>query len=228
METKEIIRKNVQVALLPLAIMVILTGCTNESSNPEWVSVELTKMNVIYLGVDNPVIIASSNHKGDMLEVTIDNGTITGTNDNIMIRPEKAGKATIKISSNGDIIGEKTLRVLSLPNPTAGIKAEVDGQTKFMIKDGISLKTLLETDEVHAELKDFLWDAEFKVVSFNLVVTNRGITKVEKSASNQFTEGQKDLLKTTGPGQIIILEDVNAIGPDGLIRKLNDITLKIM
>lgn len=226
--TKEKIRKIVQLALLPFTIMVIMTGCTNESSGPEWVAAELTNMNVIYVGVDNPLIVASSNHKVDLLQVSTDNGTILGADGRYMIRPVKPGKAKLSISAKGEFIGEKKLRVLSLPDPTAGVIVEIDGQAKFIKKGEISIVDLLEIDGIKAEIRGFLWDVDFKIVSFYFnVIGFKGISIIEKSDSNLFTDKQKDLMRRMRPGQVVKIEEINAIGPDGLIRTLNDITLEI-
>ena len=226
---KKNINKSLQVAVLVLATLVIMTGCANESSNPEWVSAELSYMNVVYVGINNPLIIAASNHRGDELEVSIDNGKVAGSDGKYMISPSKAGTAKLTISANGKIIGEKLLRALSLPDPHAGVHVDLDGKTVFVNKAVLTLKELFEIDDIRVELRDFLVDVEFEVVSFNMVVTDiKGITMVIKSDSNQVTEEQKNLIRRLRPSHTVFIEDIYAIGPDGLKRKLNDISLKIV
>ena len=221
--------KCLQLAIILVASTLIMSTCSNESSNPEWISVELSNLNVVYVGVDNPLILAASNHKGSVLEVSTDNGKITGANGSFMLSPAKAGKVVLTISANGAVLGEKHLRALSLPNPTAGVYVDQDGQEVFLQKGEITLKALLGIDEIKAELRDFLWDVDFKVNSFWLSNTGKsGITVIEKSEASTFTEGQMNIIKRWRPGSVVFIEDIYAIGPDGLSRQLNDIKLKIV
>ena len=226
---KKHIKKSLQLAGIVFASLVIMTGCANQSSNPEWVSAELSYMNVVYVGVDNPLIIAASDHRGNELEVSIDNGKVVGSDGEYMISPAKAGTAKLTISAGGKLIGEKNLRALSLPDPPAGVYVDLDGKKVFVQKAVLTLEELIEIDDIRAELTDFLWDVEYEVVSFNMVVTDiKGITMVLKSDSNQITEEQKNLIKRLRPVNTVLIEDIYAIGPDGLKRKLNDISLKIV
>jgi gliding motility-associated protein GldM len=222
-------RKLIKAVLLPFAAMVLLTGCSTSSSNPAMVSAELTKMNVIYMGVDNPVFIVSSNHNPGELEVSINNGSIVGADGEYMIRPTEEGKAILTISAEGDSLDTKILRALSLPDPSAGIMIKVDDQTKFIAGGYISLKNLVETDKIHADLSDFLFEVEFNIVSFQLnVIGTSGINIIEDSDSNHVTDRQKELLRRMHPGQRVFIEDIYAIGPDGLERQLNNLTFKII
>src|SRR5210317_2174697 len=98
---KKQLKKSLQLAGMVLATLVIMTGCANESSNPEWISAELSYLNVVYVGVDNPLVIAASDHRGNELEVSIDNGKVAGSDGKYMISPAKAGTAKLTISANG-------------------------------------------------------------------------------------------------------------------------------
>ena len=60
--------------------------------------VSATKMNVLYIGVDNPIDIAVAGKKSNELEVKIDNGIIIGSNGKFIAKPVKVGKAVITAS----------------------------------------------------------------------------------------------------------------------------------
>jgi len=54
-----------------------------------------------------------------------------------------------------------------------------------------------------------------------------GIPKIERSESDKFTAKQIKMIRNMRSGQRVYMEDIQAIGPDGAIRYLNVIFLKI-
>jgi hypothetical protein len=50
---------------------------------------------VLYIGLDNPIKIVVPGVKKDLMEVSIDQGTIIGESGNYIIRPVKSGNTTI-------------------------------------------------------------------------------------------------------------------------------------
>ena len=56
------------------------------------------KMNVFYIGVDNPISVAVPGIASDKLRVTVNNGTITGSNGKYIV---KVGNTTETCGSGG-------------------------------------------------------------------------------------------------------------------------------
>ncbi|MCK7528818.1 MAG: hypothetical protein MZV64_70330 [Ignavibacteriales bacterium] len=47
-------------------------ACTNKGNQARWLlAISLTKMNVLYVGVDNPVVVAVSGYTSDEIEVSV-------------------------------------------------------------------------------------------------------------------------------------------------------------
>ena len=228
--TKRHSKKHFLTACIPWAVMVVLTICTmSESSAQSQVACELTKMNVVYVGVDNPVLIAASDYSVNDLEMAITNGQINGIAGKYIIRPAKPGKVELTIKADGKVLGTRTFRALQTPDPQACAVLKADGKEKCIRKGEITLKQLLAIDRVHADIHDFLFDVQFKVVEFTVNVSrDDGLIVIEKSASNLVTEQQKKLFKTMNSGQKVLFEDIKAMSPDGSVRDLNDIVLKVL
>ena len=55
--------------------------------------------------------IAASGYAASDLDVSIDNGTITGSNGSYTVRPDHPGSATITLSSKGKDIQKTEFRV---------------------------------------------------------------------------------------------------------------------
>jgi len=229
---KELIQKNLLLTLaLGSAVIILLFGVscseTQKESNSV-VAVELVKMNVLYLGVQNPVKIAASGYKPSELTVTIDNGTITGTDGEYNISPKEVGKALLTVSFKEKEIQKTEFRVKLVPDPVAAVKVNTEKGTEYISSGYISKKDLLSSEGLSVELRNFDFDLKFEVVSFVLSVNiPGGFTYSEKSESYLFTEKQIEQINRKTVDQKIYIEDVIAKGPDGAKRKLNSLLLTL-
>ena len=55
------------------------------------IAVELTAMNVVYVGVENPLLISCSGIKSSELKVMVTNGKIKGSDGRYMVSPARTG-----------------------------------------------------------------------------------------------------------------------------------------
>lgn len=223
--TKRIKRK--ALVLIPASIFLFLgVACVNgpkEENSKIVAAVAPTKMNVLYLGIDNPVTIAVSGYKSSEIDVEIldDAGNISGTNGEYMITPNKPGKLTLAVKADGNIVQETVFRVKGLPDPVAMVNRQKGGE--------IDKNTLLEQKEVFAFMERFDFDLNFEVVSFIVSHTNSdGFFKSVTSNSNNITEEQKELINNAVIGSRINFEDIKAKGPDGNIKMLSPIVFEIV
>jgi hypothetical protein len=106
-------------ALVPAVTLLFFgTGCVKkQDKSGSVVAVELVKMNVLYVGVGNPVKISASGFKPSELIVTIDNGTVTGGNGDYIVNVKEEGNATITISCGDTEIRKNQYRVKTVPDP---------------------------------------------------------------------------------------------------------------
>lgn len=210
--------------LFPFTVFLLLiVGCgngskdSNKTSNENaTIAVEAVKMNVLYLGVENPVNIAASGIDPTRIDVNFDNGRISRNGDQYLIAPDRTGKATLNVLKDGVEFGSKEFRVLDLPNPQDFLV--IDG--KEYSSGDIKITDLAKANAIKAEIPDFLFDVDFKITGFQVNLVSNGITVIEGSESESFTAAQQDLLKRVGQGQKVTIDEISAIGPDGLTRKL--------
>ncbi|MCF8346138.1 MAG: gliding motility protein GldM [Bacteroidales bacterium] len=187
-----------------------------------------TKMNVFYRGVDNPVSISASGVTESAVKPVISDGTILKVSPgNYIVQPgprETSSKISVYADVEGkdSFMGEMNFRVLNLPTPTAIVKGLPAG-SGFM-----SLSNLTRLQKVEAVADEFLFEVEFTVTGFKVnVIGAGGINKIEESNSAEFTNAQKDIFRSMRAGQRVFIEDIEATGPDGVKRILNNITIKI-
>jgi gliding motility-associated protein GldM len=217
-------------AIIPLSIILFLgIGCVNgQRSGDENVvaAISPTRMNVMYIGVDNPVRIAVSGYKTSEIEVSVpENGKITGTNGDYVVRPEKPGNLFIEVLHKSKLIQKTEFRVKIVPDPVAAV---VIG-SKAILNGEISKKDLLKAGGIVAYMRNFDFDLNFEVESFVLSVTvpNSTTVREEISQSKKFSPAQVALIESLIKNQKLIIEDIVVVGPDGVKRKLSPIVLSI-
>lgn len=182
------------------------------------VVVSATKMNVFYLGVENPVDISVPGVTPDKIYPTMTNGSISRKPPYI-VRPKRPGNAwvIVKADVNGETkeVGKKEFRVKTVPDPVAKIADRKGGM--------INKNLLLASIGVVAEMENFDFDLKFTVTEFTVSATVQGFVRDSKSNNYKLTSEQKNLIRNLSRSQKIYIENIKAIGPDGSVRPLSTI-----
>ncbi len=187
-------------------------------------TVSLTKMNILYAGLPNPVSISVPGMSSRDISATMQNGRIERTADGFLAYPEKVGvKAYIIVSATVDKVvkqmGSYEFRVKKVQNPIATV-AE-----KF---EGIITKGDLEAEQgVFASIPDFEFDLKFQVLSFTVSVTKGGFVEERSTTGARFSQEQRDLFKGLAHGARLHIEKIIAKGDDGFTRNLSPISFQI-
>jgi len=188
-----------------------------------------TKMNVLYLGVPNPIRVSVPGVASENLVVTLSNGRIEKSGDDYLAYPSKldaTSKSTsisvsARFGSETRPMGSMDFRVKEVPPPTATIGGKNGGNIKK--------EELLSENGIFADLKDFDFDLKFKVTQFDITLSGAGgYVKTFSSKDNKFTSEQRDQFGKLGQGSIIYIDNIMAKGDDGQpARPLSPISFKI-
>lgn len=183
-----------------------------------------TKMNVFYLGVDNPVSISVAGVPADKVTATITNGLIKKSGNSYIVNPGTVGSATVNVSAEIDgkkrQMGAMDFRVKRIPPPVPVVGAGRKGGP-------IERNVLLVEQGVFALLENFEFEATYKVISFTLSANVRGFNQDAPSTSNRITEQQKSIIKQVDKGARVYFNDIKAVGPDGRTVDLSTLVFKI-
>jgi len=194
--------------------------------------VSADNMNVLYIGIDNPVSIAVPGIPNDKLKVTISNGIITGSDGKYIVNVHNVAETIIEVSAEikpGEIkkFGTSTFRVKRMPNPTPVIGNTINNNGRAIM----SKEELLKNPEVTVSM-NLPFDLKFEVVSFTLTYSvDRGTEKdlVSLTANgNKFTQGMIDAINKLPKDSKIYIEEIYVNGPDGVVRQLPSIAIKLM
>jgi gliding motility-associated protein GldM len=181
------------------------------------------KMNVLYIGVPNPVSISAPGIAKGNLIVSMTGGSISGSGDHYTANVTTAGTATVNVSgevSKGKVmvLGSTLFRVKRIPDPKAEFAGKSGGTT--------STANIKAQDALFAKLENFEFDAKFNVTRFTLLVVKPRQDPLSFSGTgNQLTSAMHTVLSSITPGSTVVFKDIVAVGPDGTQRGLDNIVL---
>lgn len=181
------------------------------------VAVSATKMNVFYLGVDNPIDVSVAGVPPDAVSISVTNGTYVKRRGGYIVKPRRPGNSFVIVSAEIDgkkrQVGRSEFRVKTVPDPSASVADK---------KGGPINQNLLEKQiGVAAKMpEDFDFDLSFRVTKFKVSANVGGFFKEIETRGYKFTREQKNLIKSLGRGDRVWIEEIEAVGPDGIPRKL--------
>ncbi|AXY77245.1 gliding motility protein GldM [Paraflavitalea soli] len=176
---------------------------------PSGASVFLQKMNVLYVGVENPLTISGGSVGSEKVSVSFSGGVpvVKSGGDNYSIKPKAPGMAEITVNANGKPF-KFPMRVKFLPPPTAFVGAKKGGN--------ISSAELKAIGAVIAKL-DSDFEAPYKVVSYRVGAVGGPIQIYDEKVNtgNRWAGGAEALISRAGPGTRVFFDQINVVGPDG-------------
>jgi len=194
------------------------------------VVVSATAMNVLYVGIENPINISVPGVGSNAISASMSNGTIgrgrlEGYRGEWIAKPTTPGQDA-SISVSAVVNGERQrfpsipFRVQTIPPPVAKFAG--------IIADGtVSKAEALAQQGVFAEQPDFLFDLDYTVTKFTMTITQRGFDRVAASTNNRVTPQQRELIQALNRGQKLYVTDIWARGPDGANTKIPPAILTI-
>jgi gliding motility-associated protein GldM len=190
-------------------------------------TVSATKMNVFYIGVDNPVSISVPGVPTEKVKPTISLGNLkrdaSGKDWIVTIGKEAQGKKVMISVSAGDGTKTKSMggvefRVKRVPDPIAMVGN---------MNEGLIARDILLVSPVIPKMPaDFDFELNFTINSFDFGTIEAGDWKSVTVTGMQFNDAAKRMIRNAKSGQKIFIENISAKGPDGN-RKLSSISLKI-
>lgn len=187
------------------------------------VAVSAEKMNVFYIGVDNPVAVSAAGISTNDLTVSISGsgGKIrrTGTGRYI-VNVDKPGECTINVSGGG-MRDTKPFRVKRIPDPVARLSKSSGGEIgngEFKAQGGVG-----------AFLDNFDFDATCQIQGFNLTyVASRQDPVTSVNAGARYNDQSRRLVNLAKPGDIFYYDNVKARCPGDIAgREINSMVFRI-
>lgn len=183
------------------------------------------KMNVLYIGVTNPISVSAPGTPTDKINVSMSGGggRLSGSGGKYNVTVSSPGTARIAVSAEvapgkTQTLSTTEFRVKRIPDPIA----------KFGGKTGGNMATvaLKAQHAVFATLENFDFDAKFKVTKFSMIIAKpRADAIVLSTNGGNLSSAMKTALNGIVPGTRVIFDNIIAVGPDGSPRQLNAVAL---
>lgn len=186
-------------------------------------TISATKMNVFYLGVDNPVDISAPGVAKDQISASISNGSISKTAQGWVVKPGRVGKANVSVTAEIDgrrqNMGSMEFRVKKIPTPIA----EVAGKNSGSVPKGQLAGTL----GIIAKMENFEFDVRVVVHSYKFVyVQANGLSREVDVSGPRFNETVQNVLRNLPNGSRVTFQDIKVRMPDGELRTLSPVVIK--
>lgn len=185
------------------------------------------KMNVFYIGVDNPVSVSAPGFQPQQITPSISSGTITSRGE--------AGKYTVRVSEAGDVkitltgkkdgdvsrIGSADFRVKRIPDPNI-----YAGNRKSGVIGAGELRALTG---IYAKADGFDFDVRFEIIGFEFTYkkARQNQLRIIENRGTLFNPEIKDILKNVSAGDQVWLDNIRVKSPDNTTRVAN-MSLKVI
>ena len=183
-----------------------------------------TKMNVFYIGVENPVSISVPGSP-EKVTPSISAGRIRAEGDNWMVYdlPKGTREAVITVSAvfsgKAKNMGSSTFRLKTVPDPLGTIGGKSDGV--------VSKSILLASPYLVAEMPAwFDFDLKYSVISYTFVTEVGGYISDIPVQGNRLTPEITKIIQDAKKNKRIWFEDITVRGPEG-DRNISSLSLKI-
>lgn len=183
-------------------------------------------MRVFYRGLDNPVSVSVPGYKPEQVHASISRGRLTGSKGKYVAKVGKGRKTTIRVSvktkDGMKSVGSEEFRIKPVPKPIAYFGSKASGS--------ISPGEIKTVNFIIARLgESFVFEGvKYKVDSYKFIYQpRRGNAKMDEGRGPRLTRRMKGMLSNPQKGDMIIITNIDVIGPDGKKRLDNGITLTV-
>lgn len=183
--------------------------------------VSAEQMNVLYIGVDNPVNIVLGKIPEKELDITLSQGKIEkvqGRANIYNVRVNTVGDMTITVSHKGKVMGKHQFRVKRVPLPQARLPI-------YERSNQLTIKTLQNVTGLVTVLENFDFDIKCSITSFSCIYKTSDCKQIiVKNEGTLFNTQLLDIIKKAKVGDMFMFQDIKAQCPDdATVRQLNDL-----
>jgi len=187
---------------------------------PSGVAVSADKMNVLYIGVDNPLTITAG-VGAEKVNASFTGGSIERVNGPKWIaKPKTPGEQTISVIVDGKATPVR-YRVKYLPDPAAFVANKRGGPIPAadLKAQGGMIARLLESD----------FEASFRVVSYSVGALGGKYSTYQTAPNNgnRWDGSAATIINGASPGTSIFFDNIKVVGPDGKSRDLPQMSFNL-
>ncbi len=169
------------------------------------VAVAADKMNVFYIGVDNPITVSAAGVSSNALRVSCNGCNLSGSGNTRVVTVDRPGEVSVVVSGEG-LNSTFPFRAKRIPDPVPQLgrsKGGSMGNGEFKAQGGVL-----------AVLEGFDFDAKCAIQGFNIVrVPKRQDAIQNVNAGARYDDKSTRLVQAATPGDIYYFENIKAKCP---------------
>lgn len=172
------------------------------------VSVSADKMNVFYIGVDNPITVAAAGVASGDVRVSVTGAASkkSGNNTKLVVTGKSVGEAKVNVTAKGQNLGSFDFRVKRIPDPVAMVGNSKGGKLRsnvFKSQTGL-----------YAKLVNFDFKAQCNITGFELLyIPKRADAVPSTNVGGSFTPSSKRLVDLAKPGDAYLVRNIKGRCP---------------
>ncbi|MEM9548693.1 MAG: GldM family protein [Bacteroidota bacterium] len=171
------------------------------------VAISASKMNVFYIGVDNPVEISAAGVNSTNVKVSMDGGSIKRNSDGTytVTATTPSNNAKVNVSADG-LNASKVFRVKRIPDPVPKLSKKRGGVMspgEFKAQPGVL-----------PVLENFDFDTKCTINGFRLVrVAPRSDAEISANRGGKYGNDSRSLINKAKPGDRFFYEEIKCTCP---------------
>lgn len=174
---------------------------------PSGVAVMADKMNVLYVGVENPLTITAG-AGSEKVSASVNNGTVSKAGGSKYIaKPKEPGTADVNVMVDGKSVGKVSFRVKYLPPATGMVGTFEGGQ--------VSTAQFKAMGGVRAILQNSEFEALYEVLSYTIADLSSPDYNPVANNGPRWDGSAATLVNNLKPGRGVYIDNIKARGPDG-------------
>lgn len=189
-----------------------------EVATPAGVAVSPTKMNVLYLGVENPLQITAG-VGAEKINASFTGGSISRVSGASWVaKPTQVGEHKINVTIEGKTT-PVVFRVKKFPDPYAFVGPSRGGRmgaAQFKAMGGVI-----------ARLDGSDFEFPFTVLSYTVGTIKNGVYSSQANSGNRWNGAAADLINAAGPGTAVFFDNIKVRGLDGIVRDLPQMSFNL-
>jgi gliding motility-associated protein GldM len=177
------------------------------------------KMNVMYIGVENPIDVSVSGVAASNVQASFPGCTVSGSGGHYIVKPTTAPgtKCLVNVSAkmpdgSSKAMGKMEFRIKRVPDPVGMYIGSKGGN--------MATATVKAGQGINCVLENFDFDLKFNITSFTMGANIKGNYMEANCSGPAFNSQAKDILSRLGTGAKVFFDNIKAKGPDGTSRTL--------
>ena len=186
------------------------------------ISASAAKMNVMFVGVDNPVFVTAAGISSNEVLVSATGANVAESNySTYILRVDHPGDVTLHVKA-GNMQSDFYFRAKRIPDPTPMF----GGMT---LPEQMDQNTFRKQGGVGLLLRDFDFDAKFTMLHFEVVrLTATGNRTATTNTGARFGEAARELVDQAAPGDLYLFRDIECQFPgESRTRKIRGFSVEI-